>query len=75
MGDVVDSGIITTLPGDPDRVLESALGNLETVVIVGYGIDGEEYFASNISDAAEVTWILRRAEWRLYKMVDEMSGE
>ena len=75
MGEVEEFTGTTTLPLDPDRVLSNAMGKLETVVIVGYDHEGREYFSSSISDAAEVTWIMRRAEWRLHQTVDDMGED
>ena len=78
-GDVVRFTGITTLDTDPDRVLESAKGELESVVIVGYGkaSDGSqvEYFASSISDGGTASWLLHRAIRRLHKTCDDMAED
>ena len=50
---VIPFGGITRLDIDPDRVLTSAVGKLECVVVVGLGKDGEEYFASSMADGAD----------------------
>jgi hypothetical protein len=73
MGDVQLFPGITSLPTDPDRILESAMGKLETVVMVGITEDGEFYFASSDPDAAQATWHLQRGIYRLNQMVDDME--
>lgn len=62
---------VTTLDCDPDRVLESAIGQLECVVIVGVAKDGSEYFASSVADGADTLWHLQRAIHKLMKIADE----
>ncbi len=77
MTNVVNFTGITTLDLDPDRILEAAKGELESVVIVGYGraAGGSqiEYFASSISDGGTAAWLLHRAIRRLNKICDEMA--
>ena len=79
MADIINFTGITTLDLDPDRILEAAKGELESVVIVGYGkaADGSqiEYFASSISDGGTVAWLLNRAVRGLHKICDEMAGD
>lgn len=61
------SAEVITFPGDttlglpPDRVLEAAVGKLDTVLILGYDSEtGEEYFASSVTDRATILWLLER---------------
>ena len=61
---------ITKLDIPADRVIESAVNQLESVVIVGYDKDGEEYFASSIASGPEVLWLLERAKHRLLTIVE-----
>ena len=68
---VLPFGGITRLDIDPDRVLTSAVGNLECVVIVGLGKDGEEYFASSMADGADALWYLERCKKKLLEIGDE----
>jgi len=68
---VIPFGGITRLDIDPDRVLTSAVGKLECVVIVGLGKDGEEYFASSMADGADALWYLERCKKKLLEIVDE----
>ncbi len=46
----------------PNQVLDSAIDKLESVFIVGYDKEGNEYFASSESDGADALWLLKRAE-------------
>lgn len=71
MGDVVQFNGVTRLDIDPDPVLESAVGKLEWVVIIGVDSDGYEYFASSKADGAEVNWALDRAKYKLQQITDD----
>lgn len=62
---------ITRLDLPPDRVLEGAMGELDSVVILGYDKEGEEYFASSIADGSDVVWLMRRAELKLLNVTEE----
>jgi len=68
---VIPFGGITRLDIDPDRVLTSAVGKLECVVVVGLGKDGEEYFASSMADGADALWYLERLKKKLLEICDE----
>lgn len=62
---------ITKLDMPADHVLESALGKLEGVVILGYDKDGQEYFASSYADGGDMLWLLERAKKALLEVADE----
>ena len=62
---------ITFLDMPPDTILEGALGKLESVIVLGYTNDGEEYFASSMADGADALWHLQRAAHKLICMPDE----
>ena len=71
---VVDFGGVTRLPTDPARVLERAANaGLQSVVIVGFDADGNEFFASSDTDGGDVLWHLERANLKLLRMPDELS--
>ena len=61
---------ITNLDLPPDRVLEQAIGKLDSVVILGYTKDGDEYFCSSIADGGEVLWIMERLKLCLLQTVE-----
>lgn len=49
-----------------ERVLDAATSaDLSCVVVLGYGPDGAEYFASSIADGADVLWLLERLKLQL----------
>jgi hypothetical protein len=70
MGDVVDLSVITTLPQDPDRLLQKAIGQLDRVLIIGIDKDGGEYFASSDPDGGTCIWDMERAKLKLLRLVD-----
>ena len=66
MGEVIQLGCVTRLDLPADRVLEGAMGDLESVVLLGYTKDGEEYFASSIADGGDVLWLLEKCKQALF---------
>lgn len=72
MGEVVNLDNITKLDLDPDRVLNGALAKLESVVIVGFDKDGDEYFASSVADGGTALWLLERMKMKLLQVPDEL---
>lgn len=62
MADVISLNCITRFDIPVDRVLESAKGCLDEVVIIGYDANGEFYFATNRADGADVLWLLEKAK-------------
>lgn len=46
----------------PDKVLNGALGKLESVVIMGWDKDGELYFASSKADGGDILWLMEKAK-------------
>lgn len=70
MGDVTFLNCVTRLDIPADRVLEQAIGKLETVVVIGYDENGDEYFASSKADGGYVLWLLERAKLKLLRTRD-----
>lgn len=68
MGDVIELGCITRLDLPADKVLEKAIGQLDSVVIMGYDKEGEEVFASSIADGGNVLWLLEQCKLKLLKV-------
>ena len=68
MGDVIELGCITRLDLPPDKVLEKAIGQLDSVVIMGYDKEGEQVFASSIADGGQVLWLLEQCKLELLKV-------
>jgi hypothetical protein len=53
------------------RVLDGIKdNNLETVIILGYTDDGEEYFASSVADGGSILWLIERLKKRLLEAPD-----
>jgi len=65
MSNVIQFSGITRLDLEPDVVLENLKGKLEGFVIVGYGVDESEFFASTYADNAVVLWLLERLKKQL----------
>jgi len=45
--------------------------NVDTVIVLGYTKNGEEYFASSISDGGTILWLIERLKKRLLEFPDE----
>jgi hypothetical protein len=65
MSKVIQFTGITRLDLEPDVVLENLKGKLKGFVIVGYGIDESEFFASTYADNGVVLWLLERLKKQL----------
>lgn len=62
--------VVTKLDIPADRILDGALEDkLDKVVVLGYDMEGEEYFASSIADGGEVIWLIERAKLKLLNTV------
>ena len=68
---VIAMDVVTRHDLKPDQVLLEAVGKVQDIVIVGYDLAGNEYFASNMANGAEVVWLLQRANKKLLDIVDE----
>lgn len=60
--------VITKLDIPADRVLESALGNVDRVLIMGWDKEGEVYFASSFADGGDVLWIMELCKKKLLEI-------
>lgn len=68
MAEIVDLDVVTRLDVPAERILKKALERgMESVVVVGYDKDGNEYFASSVADGGTVLWLLERCRWKLMK--------
>ncbi len=70
MGDVIIMGGATKLDIPPDRVLEGAIDKLDVAIVIGYEKGGEEYFASSVTDAETIVWLIERMKHRLMRNQD-----
>lgn len=72
MSNVVEFGGVTKLDIPVDRILAKAAdAGLTDAVVIGYGADGEFYFASSLADGGDVLWLLELAKRRLFEAVGE----
>lgn len=65
----------TRLKIDPDKVLTAAVGNLESVIVIGYDKTGMEYFAASDPSGPEALWLLERAKAGLISIASGVIGE
>lgn len=70
MSNVIESGIVTRLPIPVKKVLDNTPRDLQSVVICGYDVDGDFYFASSEANGAEVIWLLEMAKKKLLEIGD-----
>lgn len=71
MSKVIPFTGVTKLDMPADQVLESAMGEMEGVVIMGWTKDGKEYFASSYADGGTVLWLAERMKKMLLEVADE----
>ncbi len=71
MSSVVYLKTVTRLDIPADRVLEGAMGELESVIVIGHTTDGNEYFASSMADGGNTLWLLERFKTALLNIEDE----
>ncbi len=62
---VIPIGGITRFNVDPNDIIKSAEGELETAIVIGWDNDGEFYFASSAADGGDILWLLEMAKKRL----------
>lgn len=59
----------TSIPLNPDRVLEAAKGKLERVVVVGFNDGDGVYVASSHNNVAEAAMLLELAKDQLLSLL------
>ena len=65
MSNVIPLGGYTKLDIEPDKVLDSALGQLEQVLVIGYNENGDNYFASSTSDIGKLLRMIETFKFNL----------
>jgi hypothetical protein len=73
MGNVVEFTGITRLDGDPDRVLQGAIGELESVLVIGFTKQGGEFFSSSVPDGGTCLWLMERAKLKLLQVPERFD--
>jgi hypothetical protein len=73
LGEVVYPPFVTCLDIPAERVVEAAKeADLESVVVLGYDRDGDEYFASSFAGSPEVIYLMERLKKKLLEMPEEL---
>jgi len=57
----------------PDEILDGAKGDLDNVIIIGEGNDGDMFFSSNMVDKGRLLLLVE--EFKLYLMLGKMDNE
>lgn len=70
-GNVIDFPGLTMADIDPDKVLNSAVGKLETVLVIGWDKNGEMHFASSKSDGRDALWLIEQTKLALLNAREE----
>lgn len=65
MSNVVELGCKTRLDIDPDKVLKSAIGQCERVLVIGLSKDDSDYFAASTGDKAKLIYDIERFKVKL----------
>jgi hypothetical protein len=74
VSEVVHIGCVTRLDLQPDQILESAVGKVSDVVVIGFDNDGDLYFASSKADGGDALWLLELAKRKLFEAAEEYEG-
>jgi len=65
MSNIIEFGGMTTLDLPPDKVLTSAVGELNGCLVIGYDQKGGFYFASSYGDDRQILWMIEQAKKQL----------
>ena len=71
MSNVIRFNGITRLDISAEVVLQSAVGKLQGVILVGLDNDGKEYFDSSYADGGTALWLLERLKKKLLEVGDD----
>lgn len=75
MSNVIMFDGITTLDRNPDLILEEAKGELDSVLILGWDKDGEQYIGSSIADGGDMLWLMENAKLKLLTIGGALDDE
>lgn len=67
MATIVPLAVITSLPIPTEKVLESAIGSVSKVIVIGETENGEFYFALSHSSGPDALWLIEQAKFELLK--------
>lgn len=72
MGEVVELGVVTSLPVPSEKLLQKAIeGGVTNVVIIGYDPEGQFWFASSDADGGDVIWLLEMAKKKILEIGEQ----
>ena len=64
---------IISFKNSPDYVLKNSIGNLKSVVILGYDKEDREYFTAANIDGGTLFWLVERMKRKLLPLGDEKA--
>jgi hypothetical protein len=64
-------GLCNNQDYEPDTILKLALGILSEVTVVGLNKDGQDFFSTSSTHAAQSSWHLQRGAHRLMGLADK----
>jgi hypothetical protein len=64
----------TTLDIPPDRVLDGALGKLDTVLVIGKDLDGGLYLAASTNNGGELFLLIERCKAEMVRRIELGNG-
>lgn len=67
-GRLVHLNVMTSQKVPPDKILLSALGGLDDVMILGWDKAGQCYLASSFANSADVLWLLEQMKLDLLNL-------
>lgn len=74
MSNVVELDVVTRLDIPAEKILRKALdADLAEVVVIGFGPEGEYFFAASKADGADVLWLLELTKHELFVTADMIS--
>lgn len=72
MTHIIDFPGWTRINSDPNKALEKAMhADLDSVLILGFDKQGNEYTHTSIACGGDVLWLLERAKYKMLSVTDE----
>lgn len=73
MSNIIYLNVSTTLDIPPDKVLEDAIGKLESVLLIGRDKNGELVIAASLASKQDNLWDIEQAKKFLLEYSDELE--
>ncbi len=71
MSNIIYLNVSTTLDIPPDKILEDAIGKLESVFLIGRDKNGELVIAASLASKSDNLWDIEQAKKFLLEYPDE----